>query len=45
MNLSSRLQSDISIRNPLEDYKVVSRVGSGTYGDVFKVTFTSGNEI
>lgn len=44
MSVSSRLQSDISRRNPLDDYDVVLRVGSGTYGDVFKARHLKSNE-
>lgn len=27
----------VSFLDPLEDYEIIQRIGSGTYGDVFKV--------
>lgn len=30
----------VSFLDPLEDYEIIQRIGSGTYGDVFKVRDT-----
>ncbi|EDW09663.1 mitogen-activated protein kinase kinase kinase kinase 5 isoform X5 [Drosophila mojavensis] len=39
------LSSDISRRNPQDEYDLIQKIGSGTYGDVYKAKRIQSNEL
>ncbi|XP_043931390.1 mitogen-activated protein kinase kinase kinase kinase 2-like isoform X1 [Protopterus annectens] len=44
MNLF-REAAGVSLNDPLVDYELIQRIGSGTYGDVFKARFTKTSDL
>ncbi|XP_067627107.1 mitogen-activated protein kinase kinase kinase kinase 5 isoform X7 [Eurosta solidaginis] len=44
-NAANLLSSDISRRNPQDEYELIQKIGSGTYGDVYKAKRIQSNEL
>ncbi|XP_024940380.1 mitogen-activated protein kinase kinase kinase kinase 5 isoform X17 [Cephus cinctus] len=42
---ANALSNDISRRNPQDEYELIQRIGSGTYGDVYKAKRLSMNDL
>ena len=43
--MNAHLSADISRKNPTEEFSLMNRVGSGTYGDVYKAQHNQSKEM